>query len=75
MKFGELRERCQARAYLLEITRKGGKTESLEISLDYSVEPKRKLSKWDGAEVSGFRPTITKWPVGYVNTLEVFLDA
>lgn len=75
MKFGELRVKCQARTYLLEIVRANGKTERAEISLDYTVEPQRKLARWDGAEVEWFRPTITQWPVGYVSTLEVTLHA
>lgn len=74
MKFRELREKSLARAYLLEITKANGKTERVEINMDYTVVPKRKLAKWDEAEVAGFRPTITQWPVGYVNTLEVELN-
>jgi len=73
MKFKSLREKCTARAYRLNINRANGKTQEEEISLDYTVEPKRKLSKWDGAEVEWFRPTITQWPHGYVDTLEVDL--
>lgn len=75
MKFGKLRECCTARAYRLIVNRANGKTLEEEISLDYTVEPKRKLEKWDGFEVEWFRPTITRWPVGYVNTLEVELRA
>lgn len=71
MKFGKLRECCTTRAYRLIVNRANGKSHAEEINLDYTVEPKRKLSRWDGAEVECFRPTITKWPVGYVNTLEV----
>jgi hypothetical protein len=73
MKFKSLREKCTARAFRLNINRANGKSHAEEISLDYTVEPKRKLSKWDGAEVEWFRPTITQWPHGYVNTLEVDL--
>ena len=73
MKFGKLQESCTARAYRLIINRANGKSHEEEISLDYTVEPKRKLGKWDAAEVEAFRPTITQWPVGYVNTLEVEL--
>lgn len=75
MKFAELREKCTARAYRLIITRNNGKYPTEEISLDYTVEPNRKLRKWDAARVKAFKPTITQWPVGYVNTLEVELDA
>ena len=75
MKFGELREKCQARAYRLIVTRPDGKVRTMEINLDYTVEPKRKLEKRDGFEVEWFRPTITRWPVGYVSTLEVELRA
>lgn len=73
MKFKSLREKCTARAFRLIVNRANGKSHAEEISLDYTVEPKRKLSKWDGAEVEWFRPTITQWPHGYVNTLEVDL--
>lgn len=75
MKFRELRASCTARAYRLYIDLGNGKSHTEEISLDYTVEPKRKLEKWDGFEVKWFRPTITRWPVGYVNTQEVELDA
>lgn len=75
MKFKSLRERCMARAYRLIVNRANGKSHEEEISMDYTVEPKRKLSKWDGAEVEWFRPTITQWPHGYVNTVEVELRA
>ena len=57
----------------LIVNRVGGKTHEEEISLDYTVEPKRKLEKWAAYEVEWFRPTITQWPHGYVNTLEVEL--
>ena len=73
MKFRTLRERCTAKAYRLNITRRNGKTESWEVHMLYTVEPNRKLGKWDAAEVESFGATITKWPVGYVNTLEVSL--
>ena len=73
MDFRELRGSCTARAYRLIINRANGKSHEEEISLDYTVEPKRKLEKWAGAEVEWFRPTISQWPVGYVNTLEVEL--
>lgn len=73
MKFGELRGSCTTRAYRLIVNHADGKSHAEEINLDYTVEPKRKLTRWDGAEVEWFRPTITKWPVGYVNTLEVEL--
>jgi len=75
MDFRELRGSCSARAYRLIINQANGKSRTEEISLDYTVEPKRKLSRWDGAEVEWFRATITQWPVGYVNTLEVELRA
>lgn len=75
MKFAELREKCTARAYWLIVNRADGKTLEGEISLDYTVEPKRKLETWDSYEVERFSPTITRWPVGYVNTLEVELRA
>lgn len=75
MKFGKLRECCTARAYRLIVNRANGKTHEEEISLDYTVEPKRKLEKWAAYAVEWFRQTITKWPVGYVNTLEVELRA
>ena len=75
MKFRELRAKCTARAYRPIVNRANGKSHTEEISLDYTVEPKRKLQKWDGFEVEWFRPTITRWPVGYVNTLEVELRA
>ena len=73
MKLKALREHCTANAYRLNITRNSGKVESCEVHLLYTVEPKRKLGKWDAAEVEAFGPVITKWPVGYVNTLEVSL--
>lgn len=75
MKFAELREKCTARAYRLIITRVSGRSPAEEISLDYTVEPISKLRKWDTTRVKAFKPTITQWPVGYVNTLEVELDA
>ena len=75
MKFKSLREKCQARAYRLIVNQANGKSHAEEISLDYTVEPKRKLEKRDGFVVEWFRPTITQWPVGYVNTLEVELRA
>jgi len=75
MDFRELRGSCSARAYRLIINQANGKSRTEEISLDYTVEPKRKLSRWDGAEVDWFSATITQWPVGYVNTLEVELRA
>ena len=75
MDFRELRGSCSARAYRLIVKLASGKTVEEEISLDYTVEPKRKLQKWDGFAVEWFRPTITRWPVGYVNTLEVELRA
>lgn len=75
MKFGKLREKCQARAYRLIVTLADGESHTEEISLDYTVEPNRKLGSWAGAEVARFRPTITQWPHGYVNTLEVELRA
>lgn len=73
MNFGMLRESCTARAYRLIVNRANGKSHTEEISLDYTVEPKRKMGKWDMAEVEWYRPTITQWPHGYVNTLEVEL--
>lgn len=73
MNFGKLRESCTARAYRLIVNRANGKSHTEEISLDYTVEPKRKMGKWDKAEVEWYRPTITQWPHGYVNTLEVEL--
>lgn len=75
MKFAELRGSCTARAYRLIVNRANGTSRAEEINLDYTVEPKRKLRRWDGAEVEWFRPTITQWPHGYVNTLEVELRA
>ena len=75
MRFKSLRERCTARAYRLIVNRVGGKTREEEISLDYTVEPKRKLEKLDAYAVEWFRPTVTQWPHGYVNTLEVELRA
>ena len=73
MKFSELRENCTARAYRLIVILADGESHTEEISLDYTVEPGRKLGLWAGAAVEWFRPTITKWPHGYVNTLEVEL--
>ena len=75
MKFKTLRAMCTARAYRLIVNRVGGKTQAEEISLDYTVEPKRKLEKLDAYAVECFRPTVTQWPHGYVNTLEVELRA
>jgi len=75
MKFKSLREKCTARAYRLIVNRANGKTQEEEISLDYTVAPKRKLERRDGFEVEWFRPTITQWPHGYVNTVEVELRA
>lgn len=75
MKFKSLRERCTARAYRLIVNQANGKSHTEEISLDYTVEPKRKLAKWDGAEVEWFKATVTQWPHGYVNTVEVELRA
>lgn len=75
MKFGELRKRCQARAWRLHVERARGQTGTQEISLDYTVEPDMKLARWDRAEVITIKPTVTLWPVGYVNTLEVILRA
>jgi hypothetical protein len=75
MKFSELRAKCMARAYRLIVTRPDGKSRTIEISLDYTAVPNVKLAKRNEDEVVSFRPTITQWPVGYVNTLEVELRA
>lgn len=75
MKFGKLRECCTARAYRLIVTRPDGKSRTMEISLDYTAVPNVKLARRNEDEVVSFRPTITQWPVGYVNTLEVELRA
>ena len=73
MKFRALREKCEAKAWRLIVEKGSGKTELCEVHTLYTVEPKRKLSKWDEAEVAGFTATVTKWPVGYVSTVEVKL--
>lgn len=75
MKFKTLRAMCTARAYRLIVNRVDGKTQIEEISLDYTVVSKRKLEKLDAYAVEWFGPTVTQWPHGYVNTLEVELRA
>lgn len=73
MTFEELRSRCGAVAWIIRATREGSR-ERIELNLYYTANAREKLARYDGAEVVSFRPVVTEWPHGPVNTLEVELD-
>lgn len=73
MTFELLRFLSDTKTWTIEAMLRDGSRERVQINSNYTAHAEEKLARYDGAEVVRITPTVTSWPFGPVNTLEVKL--